>query len=329
MPYDTPLEGIPHEERNDGNGNSGRASVKRWALLLIALSWAPLYAQEDPAVLEPAVPAVTREQEILDMDIRTSSLSELAAWCRSLGLGEGGTREDMQARLRSRFGIEAPIGGAEGGRRVTILSARRSEFFTLDTVGEDYARLEGDVVITLEEDGVSHRIAAREILFNRTRNLITAEGDVEYVRTEGDTVETSKGELITVDLDNWSTLFMDGQSDRSMNGKQTAYRFAGEVISRTEDEVTVLRQARITNAVAEPYWSMDAYRVWLLPDSNAILLFPTLKVGEVPVFWFPLIWLPNLFGPADEIVFHPVPGFRSREGAFIQTTTYFLGRSAA
>jgi hypothetical protein len=46
-----------------------------------------------------------------------------------------------------------------------------------------------------------------------------------------------------------------------------------------------------------------------------------LKVGEIPVLYIPFFYL-----PADEIIFHPVLGYRSREGSFVQTTTYLLGR---
>jgi hypothetical protein len=38
-----------------------------------------------------------------------------------------------------------------------------------------------------------------------------------------------------------------------------------------------------------------------------------------------LLWLPFFYYPADEVIFHPVIGYKSREGTFLQTTTYLLG----
>ena len=38
-----------------------------------------------------------------------------------------------------------------------------------------------------------------------------------------------------------------------------------------------------------------------------------------------VLWLPFFYYPADEVFFHPVIGYRSREGAFVQTTSYLLG----
>jgi lipopolysaccharide assembly outer membrane protein LptD (OstA) len=151
---------------------------------------------------------------------------------------------------------------------------------------------------------------------------MTAAGDVEYVKEEGSTVETFKGESITVNLDNWSSIFMDGSSIKSVSGNTSAYRFAGTIISRNDEEVTVLTGAVITNpANDEAHWSLLASKLWLLPGNDWAILNAILKVGNIPV-----LYLPFFFYPADEIVFHPVLGYRTREGTFLQTTTYILGR---
>ena len=35
------------------------------------------------------------EKQRIEMEIKTSTIPELAAWCRSLGLSESGTREEL------------------------------------------------------------------------------------------------------------------------------------------------------------------------------------------------------------------------------------------
>ncbi|MDR2135055.1 MAG: hypothetical protein LBO76_00385, partial [Treponema sp.] len=270
-------------------------------------------------------PGLTAER-VIELDIKTSTLQELADWCASLELPQGGGREELAARLRAYYGLEnaaeAAEGAEAGGRAIVIESARSTEYFTLDEADEEYARLRGNVAISLKDGGATHRISAQEILFNRTRNLVTARGEVSYVKEEGDTVETFRGDSISVNLDSWATTLTDGISERALSGEQTTYRFEGTVISRSEEEVTILKDASISNASGKnSYWSLDATKLWLLPGSDFALQNAVLKVGEIPLFYIPFFYY-----PADEIVFHPVLGYRSREGNFIQTTTYILGR---
>ena len=259
----------------------------------------------------------------LEMEIRTSSLMELAVWARELGLSDGGTREDLAARLRTHFRLPAPLGADFVEQRViTIESATITEYFTLEVVNEEYARFRGNVIISLRDGNTVHRISAGEILYNRTRNVLTASGGVQYVREEGNTVETFQGQSITINLDNWAGIFIDGVSERAIEGSPTAYRFAGTIISRDAEGATLLRNAEITNpASEEAFWSIRASKLWLLPGNDFAILNAVLRVGNIPVFYIPFF-----FFPADQIVFRPVLGFRSREGTFFQTTTYILGR---
>jgi hypothetical protein len=284
-----------------------------------------LYAQEEPEQQDESS-ALTPEQKRIDMDIRTSTLSELAAWCRSLGLPEGGTSADLAKRLRDYFMVSEQVARSEDRRKViTIESARSSEYFKIEVVDEEYARLSGEVKISLKDGDAIHRIRAREILFNRTRNIISASGGVEYIKEEGDKIETFRGESITVNLDNWSSVFLGGVSERSLQNDDTVYQFSGTVISRDDEEVTVLNKATISSAHnEESLWSLSASRVWLLPGSDFAILNGVLKVGEIPVMYIPFFYY-----PADEVIFHPVVGSRTREGVFAQTTMYLLGRPKA
>jgi hypothetical protein len=289
---------------------------------------------EDAQVSTPPAESLSPEQQILEMDIKTSSLAELAAWCRSLGLSEGGTKEELANRLRRYFTLPLPqpdqaepesAEGAEKPKKhtiITIESARSTEYFTLEVVDEEYARLRGNVVVSLKAEDAVHRISAGEILYNRTRNVMSASGGVEYRKEAGDTIETFKGASITVNLDNWSSIFVGGLTEKSVTDNTTAYEFAGTLISRSDEEVTIMTRATISNAKnPDALWSLHAYKLWLLPGSDWAVLSAVLKVGEIPVLYIPFFYF-----PADEIIFHPVVGTRSREGNFVQTTTYLLGR---
>ena len=272
---------------------------------------------------EEGAKAEEEKVSYIEMDIRTSTLLELAAWCRELGLSDGGSREQLASRLRTHYNLRPQRRAYQPGQQIiTIESAKTTEYFTLEVVDEEYARLKGDVIVSLKDGATVHRIKAWEILYNRTRNVMTATGNVEYTKEEGSTVETFRGESITVNLDNWSSIFMDGSSQKSTTGRSATFRFSGTVISRNSEGATILSGADITNpANAEAHWSLYASKLWLLPGNDWAILNAVLKVGNIP-----LLYLPFFFYPADEIVFHPVLGYRSREGTFLQTTTYILGR---
>jgi hypothetical protein len=287
-----------------------------------------LYDDEEQTVVNEPVEdrMLSQERRLLELEIRSSSLTELAIWSRSLGLSEGGTRADLSRRLRTHFNLSEPVDNEDDNQRIiTIDSAKTTEYFTIDVIDEDYARLLGEVRLSLVDRNTVHRIRANDILFNRTRNILTARGQVEYIREEGDKTEIFRGEKITVNIDDWSSIFLDGVSERTLSNEGTTYRFAGTVITRNDEDVMMLRNAQISNAQnEEALWSISASRLWLLPGSDFAILNAVLKVGEIPV-----LYIPAFYFPADEIIFHPVIGYRSREGAFVQTTTYILGRPKA
>ncbi|MDR0302626.1 MAG: LPS-assembly protein LptD [Treponema sp.] len=283
-----------------------------------------IIAEEDPVeeeeiVEEKLTPAERRRTEL---EIKASTLSELAVWCRSLGLSEGGTKADLSKRIRDHFNLPEPKDNDENRKILTIESAQTTEYFKIDTIDEDYARLKGDVRLVLQDKNDVHRIKADEILFNRSRNIITARGNVEYRKEKGDTTETFRGENITVNIDDWSSVFLAGDSEKTLENENTAYRFEGTVISRSADDATILNKANIRNANnEEALWSISASKLWLLPGSDFAVFNALLKVGEIPVLYFPFFYY-----PADDFIFHPVVGYRTREGGFIQTSTYILGR---
>jgi lipopolysaccharide assembly outer membrane protein LptD (OstA) len=265
----------------------------------------------------------SKEIQRIELEIKTSTLGELALWCRTLGLPENGTRAELSSRIRNHLEIsESPAGEDIESKIITIESADIAEYFKIDVVDEDYARLSGKVSLKLIDKDSTHKIKANEILLNRTRNIFTAKGEVEYIKEHGDTVEIFRGNSITVNIDDWSSIFLDGISERRLENEGTSYRFSGSVISRNDEDVTVMRNAEISNAGnEEALWSIKASKLWLLPGSDFAIFNAVLKVGEIPVLYIPFFYF-----PADEVIFHPVIGFRSREGGFAQTTTYILGR---
>lgn len=206
-----------------------------------------------------------------------------------------------------------------------VESASRTRYFSLDEIDEEYVRLSGDVVVSLtdEEEGVRHTIRAAEIVLNRAQNTMSASGSVVYLLEREGTVERFSGEALSVRLDDFSGAFVRGVTEReqTIDGQDIDFDFFGQYITRSEDDVIVLDDGVITSSEADPpNYFIAADRIWVLSPGEWGLTNALLHVGRVPVFY-----LPFFFRPGDELFFNPAVGSRTRDGLFIQTTTYLLG----
>lgn len=289
------------------------------AVLLICTSAPFIFAQEDD-VLD------TEEIKILSLDINTASLQDLATMCTELGLSQAGTLTDLRKRLLAHYKIDSKKDtSSEDAKTVQILSARSTEYINIEVVNEEYARLNGDVVILFTDGKETHRIQADEMLYNKTKNIIHARGNVLYLR-EGETnTETFRGQALEVNIDTWNGVFVGGTSEKGKKSDDKVYRFTADSITRSEDGVSLLENAIIENAkTEEAYWSLAAKKIWLLPGNDWAIRNATLKVGHIPVLYFPFF-----FYPGNKIFFNPVFGIRQREGTFLQTSTYLIGQSTA
>ncbi len=294
------------------------------------LAAGPCFAQESgqsPGPEEPS-PEWAGAREVLALDIAGAGYYELVAWVRKLGLPETGGVEELRKRLFTQYEVSAPE-SSSGGDTLRIESSESTEYFKLENVGEEYVRLSGGVVLVYTDSGTgeTHRIEADEVVYNRTKNLLSARGSVEYAKTGPSGTETFYGASLTVDLDSWEGRFLDGRSVRSSGDDKTegVLVFAADEIRKLEGGILALRDGLITSSEGEePYWSVRASRIWLLSGREWAVANAVLSVGEVPI-----LYLPFFYYPGQEIVFHPAIGYRDREGRFVQTTTYLIGQKAA
>jgi lipopolysaccharide assembly outer membrane protein LptD (OstA) len=259
------------------------------------------------------------------MDIGTASFSDLAEWCTRLGLSPRGTRSELESRLYKFYDVIPPRKEEEDGSVILIESAQNTEYFSLEQYGEDYVRLDGGVHLTMRDakKGYSYTIRADSILFNQTLKLLGASGNVEYRISGEGRDEIFKGESLTLDIDTWEGYFFRGSTfkDRTIEGESLAFRIQGEFISRSSKDFIVMEEADITSSPKLPAnYNIKAQKIWIFGPGEWGIKNATLQVGHIPVFFFPFF-----FYPGDEVLFHPVFGYRTREGTFVQTTTYFLG----
>jgi lipopolysaccharide assembly outer membrane protein LptD (OstA) len=266
------------------------------------------------------------ERSSLALDIAVSNYYELKTLAASKGLSTEGSAADIRARLYAYFGVQAPEAPAVDSS-LTIESASSFEYFTMEEGGDKVISFQGPVSIKMRTtDGFTHTIKADEVLFDRDKNIVDAKGSVIYTRVGPSRSDEFRGETIVVDLGSYSGVFLNGSYDLAPSGSfQRSLFFNFQKFSRRSQDLTILEDAKITACDDPvPHYHIRAKKVWLFGNGDWALSGATLYVGVVP-----LVWLPFFYYPSDDILFHPVIGYRSREGAYVQTTTYLLGERPA
>ncbi|MFA6366896.1 MAG: hypothetical protein WCX13_06875, partial [Candidatus Hydrogenedentales bacterium] len=262
------------------------------------------------------------ERKSLALDIAISKYYELRSMAEKYGLSTQGLSQELRSRLYEFFRI-APPAKPPSASSITIESASNLEYFTLEGSQDSYIRLSGPLTLKITtDDGFSHNIRADEIVFNRDKEIVQAKGNVLYIREGQGRSDEFRGTTILVDLKSYSGVFLDGvyNLDPSAAVKRSL-SFHFEKLTRRAADLSILEHALVTACDdPQPHYHIRAKKVWLFENGDWALSSATLYLGVVPVLWLPFFYYPN-----DEIVFHPVIGYRSREGAFVQTTTYLLG----
>jgi len=185
----------------------------------------------------------------------------------------------------------------------------------------------GFVSISVSDENSVSTITADKIIHNKTRETLTAIGNVVYTRKIGsDEGESFRGGSLIFNIKKLEGVFVDGIIEQAPAKKnQDPFRIHTGLAGRNESGAITFKDALLTTSKEEyPLWSIRASRLWILPGNEMAFFNGFLSVGVVPIMYFPFFYYPS-----DEMLFHPVFGFKNREGAFVQTTTYILGRKPA
>ena len=262
-------------------------------------------------------------------DIAGAGYDELRAEARRLGLDDGGSRSDLQARLRRFYALPAAGPPAAAPAQVVeVLQAAHAEHRTSEATGASSLVLRGAVVLVVQdlEQDTQHVIRADEVIYQPDAELLSARGGIEYQATSaGGEPQSVQAASLAFDLAASKVVFVDGftRQQRDAAHGPITFSFAGATVTRLGDGTIILDGARVTSSPDPtlPSYELRAQRMWLLASGEWALRGATLVVGEVPV-----LYLPYFFFPGDEMVFHPALGVRDREGLFLNTTLYLIGR---
>lgn len=214
-------------------------------------------------------------------------------------------------------------------RIVEIESARTTEYVKTeplkpeDKPGE-IIRFSGTVVIVVTEGDSVSRIGADEIVYDKNRDTLEARGHVTYKHTTGgSSAEEFIGEALLFNIKKQEGVFLDGKVfQNSGTADRDPYIIRAVVTGRDTTSTIAFRKGILTTCdEIEPHWTIRASRIWLLPGNEISILNGLFYIGSLPIFYIPFFYY-----PADEMIVHPVFGFRNREGYFVQTTSYLFGR---
>ncbi len=334
-------------------------------LLTVAATvlWQPsaLYPQQDEAAAANSVDAASDEspneaeeqdkegagkssasaEELLrrtmEIDIRTASTEELRSWCRRLDLVTKGTNQVLRQRLfeyyRQLFQEFSPEGRETTAERTDgedgageELELGHADVMTAEGEEDQQVQLSGGVVVRMRDNrqNALHSIEAESLRYNGEAGLLTASGAVRYRMEQGGETQEFTGEALTFDIEDFYGIFLGGVTSETqeIEGEKVTFYFKGRSIYRSPQNRVFFNDGVITSDPRqEPYYSITADNFWLLAPNEWALSGGVLRLGRVPI-----LYIPFLFKPGDELIFHPVFQYDQKEGYIVRTTTYLLGQ---
>ncbi|MBQ9237977.1 MAG: LPS-assembly protein LptD [Treponema sp.] len=212
---------------------------------------------------------------------------------------------------------------------ITIENAHATTYQKDEETKDDVILFEGAVRISVEKGTQKSIISADTVTYNRKTQMLYANGSVKLEQTEAgnEGVQTVTASTLLLNTATLEGFFDDGrvvqtQSDAITVPSGSTLVVISDLFGRGRSNTITFKNASLTFCDdPDPHWRIKASRIWLLPGGEFAFLNALLYVGSVPV-----MWLPAFYYPKDELIFNPVFGYRQREGYFIQTTTYLIGR---
>jgi len=263
-------------------------------------------------------------------ELQTAGYYELVTRARELGLAVTGGVPELRERIAKAWNLELPPVVTPSGRTLTIDSAQEAGLVAVDAPGDGkLLRLSGGLHVTLvdNEKNVTHVIEAGELWYDQANEEMTARGKVVYTMIRESSREVFRGESLTFRLSDSQGVFYGGASDRSraVGDKTLVFRYQGDAIRRSSEDLVVLETGTITSSLgSDPYYHIQAKKIWVLAPGEWGLQEAVLYLGRIPVLYFPFF-----FQPGDEFFFNPVlsfPDAGDRRGTSLQTTTYIFGK---
>lgn len=217
---------------------------------------------------------------------------------------------------------------------IKIEKAQKTEYKKDSDNKTETIVLIGDVKLSVTKDSKTTIITADKINFNRSKDILYAEGNVIVEQIDEKTDKKENSDLVYSNSLMFNTSTLEGVFDngKAVQSSSSAMKLPNgskiivdsNIFGRDSDGTITFKSGTLTFCEDEnPHWRIRATRIWLLPGNEFAFLNATLFVGQIPVFWLPLFYYPK-----DELIFNPSFGYKKRTGYFFNTTTYLYGRKS-
>jgi len=285
------------------------------------------YPQDDQPVNDVLL------NDALVLDIGTSNFNDLVIWSNKLGISSNGSIDDLRSKLYAYYKIPPEIknDSKKNGRSIIIQSAKELNYLTNTKIDQNYIILKGEVLLEMIDSNTktSHKIKADKIVFNQSEKTISAFGNIDYEIAKDGEVEYFYGDSLVFEIETWNGIFFEGVSEKNRlvvnkdlgTSENIPFFFAGENIYRGSGDRIELNKGRLSSSRGnDPYYHLNAQKIWVLAPGEWAIKYATLYVGRIPVFYVPFFFLPG-----DKLILNPSIGYKNIEGYFINTTTYLIG----
>ena len=263
-------------------------------------------------------------------ELELSSDEDLKKWALKEDIQEKDVSK-IKALLLEKFGISPNLFSKDnkdlGRYKIIIESTDNLENFTYELTKDENVILKGRVRIIIEDikENKKHSIKGDNIIFNKKTKKLFSSGNVDYNLdlNVNDKLYFYGSELF-IDFDSQNFLLKNGIVQKKMHKNLIDHivSFGGKVLKRLDNEVNILESAFITTSkVLEPYYSIEASKMWILPSGDFGFLNAVFYIGKVPIFYIPFF-----FKPGDSLFFNPSLGYSSRKGLMLFNTVYLFGR---
>nr|WP_307889188.1 LPS-assembly protein LptD [Borreliella garinii] len=278
---------------------------------------------------------LTLSQRSYLRELELSTDEDLKKWALQEGLKETDVLKIRELLLK-KFGIDPELfvkgkGLAGSGRyKIIIETTDNLENFTYGLTKDESIIFEGRVNILVEDtkENKKHNIKGDRIVLNKNSKKLYSIGNVEYI-LDMDANEKLYfyGNEFFVDFDSQNFLLKDGILQKKMQKNQIDHilSFGGEVLKKIDNDVTIVEQAfATTSKIPEPYYSIKASKIWVLPSGDFGFLHAIFYMGRVPVFYIPFF-----FRPGDSLFFNPSLSLNPRKGFSLFNTIYLFGNKSS
>ena len=258
--------------------------------------------------------AVTASQLYFANDDELESMAELR------GI-EGSSRAELLAKLYEYEGLEAYEEEKAGESDITlrILSAE-----SVTSRGSTVI-ISGNGSLTFTDDGKVSTVFADTVIVDTGNKTMTALENVQFLTDSSSEISTIEADIVSlawetgeIKVSNATTSTEREDSD----GNKITFYTTGELLTYGQSGAMLFDRGVVGLGEKDPHSSIQATSLALLPGSDMFISNAVLKIGRVPVFWFPFF----LF-PGSRITGNPAFGLSSSNGMFLNTTWEILGVS--